>query len=396
MLTDAKHGRWSYRISNGFDPVTGKRRPQINGKSFPTRTAALKARNEDAVKRDRGTYKAPDRETLAQYLPAWLERRQGGAKPYAPTTLENYARYIRQDIAPSRLGQMRLGDIRRADVVDFIGSMRAAGRGPVTIRRMVAVLQAALTKAVEDERIGANPAHRVAGELPEHVREDFQPWQPEHVGAFLDTAAQHRLGVLFEVAVLTGLRRAELVALQWADVDLERATLTVRKSKTDAGRRTVPLANDAIGSLLAWQIAQGAERDAWGEAYAGSGHVFTMEDGRPLKLQYVTRLFDALRLQADLPKSTMHSLRHQFAALQIAAGTPLSVVSKVMGHASVSITSDTYSHLVHDTTRDALNAGAALIHRQSAASKIEGVHTLHAQPALDTKETVPVNHRNRL
>ena len=82
----------------------------------------------------------------------------------------------------------------------------------------------------------------------------------------------------------------------------------------------------------------------WGAAYDDSGRVFTMEDGRPLKLQYVTRLFEKLRAKAKLPKMTLHGTRHQQASLQLAAGTPLAVVSKRLGHSSVAVTADIYSH----------------------------------------------------
>jgi integrase len=89
--------------------------------------------------------------------------------------------------------------------------------------------------------------------------------------------------------------------------------------------------------------------------------VFTYEDGRPLKLQYVTRLFDKLRRRADLPPMTFHGQRHQQASLQLAAGTPLAVVSKRLGHSSDSVTADIYSHLLEPTEQAAANAAAALV-----------------------------------
>ncbi|MDO3396991.1 tyrosine-type recombinase/integrase [Nocardioides sp. SOB44] len=394
MLEDPKHGRWSFRLSAGFDPMTKKRR-QVNGGTYPTKREAQQARNAAAVKLDQGKWLAPNRDTLAEYLEKWLERRSRvgakGGKPLAPTTLENYRRYAEQDITPSRLGSMRLRDIRRGHVQAFIDDLTAAGRGAVTVRRIVAVIQGCLTSAVRDEIIDETPARLL--ELPAAGGKDFTPWEAEQVGAFLDHAAEHRLGALFEVAVFTGLRRAELVALAWTDVDLARRELRVRRdtTKTDAGRRRVALDDRAIGALVAWQIAQGAESAAWAAAYADSGRVFTMEDGRPLKLQYVTRLFDRLRAGAGLPPMTFHGLRHQQASLQLAAGTPLAVVSKRLGHSSVSVTADIYSHLLESTEHEAANAAASLVPARRVRAR-----TVHAQGGENEEEAVPALRGNRL
>jgi integrase len=208
--------------------------------------------------------------TFAEYLPTWLERRQRTGSGLRPTTVENYSRYAKQDIIPSALGRLRL---RRHHLYVFIDDHVAAGRGAVTVRRIMAVVQGALRAGVDDELISANPATRLA--LPRVDARPFRPWQPEEVGHFLDIAAQHRLGVLFEVAVFTGLRRGELLALRWANVDLVRGALSVTASKTDAGLRVLDIDDRTVGALLAWRLAQDAERDAWGAACASTGHVFT-------------------------------------------------------------------------------------------------------------------------
>lgn len=394
MLKDPKHGRWSFRLSAGIDPVTKKRR-QLRGGTYATKREAQAERNKLAVKIDTGKVLSPSQETFAEYLDRWLDRRsrvgsKGGA-PLAVTTLENYRRYAAQDIAPSHLGVMRLRDIRRGHVQAFIDDLTAAGRGPVTVRRIVAVVQGSLSSAVRDELIEETPARLL--ELPAAGGKEFTPWEAEQVGVFLDHAAEHRLGALFEVAVFTGLRRAELVSLAWTDVDLARRELRVRRdtTKTDAGRRRVALDDRAIGALVAWQIAQGTESEAWSAAYADSGRVFTMEDGRPLKLQYVTRLFERLRAGAGLPPMTFHGLRHQQASLQLAAGTPLAVVSKRLGHSSVSVTADIYSHLLESTEHAAANAAASLVPLRRGAAP-----TPHPQEGANEEEAAPAVRGNRL
>ncbi|MCO7238413.1 tyrosine recombinase XerC [Aeromicrobium sp. CnD17-E] len=392
MLEDAKHGRWSFRLSAGFDPVTKKRR-QVNGGTYGTKREAQQARNAAAVKIDQGRYLAPTRETLAEYLEKWLERRSKigpkGGKPLAPATLDNYRRYAAHDIGPSFLGRMRIRDIRRGHVQSFIDELVAADRGPTTVRRIVAVIQGAMTSAVRDELIEETPARLL--ELPAIEKDAFQPWEPEQVGHFLDVAGEHRLGALFELAIFTGARRAEICGLLWDDVDLPRREIRVRRetTKTDAGRRRVALDDRAVGALVAWQIAQAAEKASWGEAYVDSRHVFTMEDGRPLKLQYVTRLFQKIRKSAGLPEMTFHGQRHQQASLQLAAGTPLAVVSKRLGHSSTAVTADVYSHLLQSTEHDAANAAAALVPPRRAAAR-----TVHAQGGENEEEAASASSGN--
>jgi len=301
------------------------------------------------------------------------------------STLDNYRRYVDADIKPSALGRLRLTDIKRADVRRFIDALIADGRGATTVRRIVAVVQGALTAALRDDMIAANPARGVR--LPVVDAHEFEPWSPVQVGAFLDRAAQHRLGALFEIAVLTGLRRAELLGLRWGDVDLARRELTVRTTrvqtrsavvenspKTSAGRRVVQLDDAAVGALVAWQIAQEADRLNCGTLWEGDGHVFTYENGTPLRPQYVTRLFETLRSDIGLPDMTLHGLRHIHASLLLASGTDIALVSKRLGHSSISITSDIYTHLIGDAGRRAAEGASALIPRASA-------HTLHTQPS---------------
>lgn len=401
MLEDPKHGRWSFRLSAGFDPLT-KRRRQVNGGTYATKREAQIERNKAAALIDRGKVPTVDRTTYADYLPTWLERRsrmsQGKRGPLRGSTLENYTRYVEQDIAPSALGAMQVRQIRRRHVQAFVDELVDAGRGAVTVRRIVAVVQGSLRAALKDELLEDFPASNL--DLPPVDAKEFEPWEHEQVGHFLDVAGEHRLGALFELDMFTGLRRGEIIGLRWEDVDLEAGELRIRNNrtstgdgltKTDAGRRRVSLDDRAVGALIAWQFAQAAEREAWGAAYADSGYVFTMEDGRPLKPQYVTRLFEKLRVKADLPKMTFHGQRHQSASLLLASGADIVAVSKRHGHANTAVTGDLYSHLVRSKDREMANNAAALVPPRGASA-----HTLHAQGGENEEEAVPAESGNGL
>jgi integrase len=297
--------------------------------------------------------------------------------------VSGYLRYIDADITPSDLGGMKLTEIRRYHVSRFTEDLNEAGRGTVTVRRILTLLGTILASAVKDELITANPAH--GADKPALSDKPVAVWEPDQVRVFLGRCAQHRLGALFELAILTGLRRGEITGLRWADVDLTKRKIEVRRNrvsvrgrvieqqttKTRAGLRAVALSEFAVAALLAWQLRQAQEAEAAAEAWQTQGHVFTMDDGRALDPSYVTRLFQRLRKGPgeELPELSFHGLRHCAASLMLASGADIAVVSKLLGHASISITADVYGYLVGTVASDAVNGAANLIALTSLAQE---------------------------
>ena len=194
----------------------------------------------------------------------------------------------------------------------------------------------------------------------------------------------------------TGLRRGEALGLIWADVDLVAGRLLIRRQivpgqtaecpscgqrhglawrepKTDAGVRTVELDVQTIGALLAHRIRQDSERGEWEEAYADHQLVFAREDGQPYHPATVTHRFAQLVSAAtvsdvsgevrSLRRVKLHELRHGAASLGIAAGVPIEVISKRLGHSSIAVTADIYGHLLSGVGRQAAEASAALVPR---------------------------------
>jgi integrase len=369
LAQDPKHGSWAYYYSNGTDPRTGKRRQFTKG-GYATKKAADKARTELKHQLGQGTYVKPSEKILATYADEVMERRLVTGTGLKPTTASTYDRYIRQDIAPSHLGGMKLTEIRRSHINQWVAELTKSGRGAVTVRRALATLQMIMSQAVRDEIISASPAQKI--DKPAVADHDVAAWEPEHIAIFIERCGHHRLGPLFELAIYTGLRRGEITGLHWSDVDLVGRTITVRHNrvsvdgrvqetttKTRSGRRQVPLSDAAVAALLSWHLHQDGEREAAQEAWVGDDHVFSMEDGRALDPAYITRLFQKLR--GTLPELSFHGLRHSAASLMLAGGADIAVVSKLMGHASISITSDIYAHLVGTVASDAVNRAAALI-----------------------------------
>jgi integrase len=362
------------------------RRLQEKRSGFRTKSDAEQALASVVKSVREGTHAHDGQQTVGQFLPTWLETKI--AAGLRPTTARSYGQHIRDHLVP-HLGHLRLRDLRPGHVQAMLGKISSDTRGPSSVRRVHATLRSALGSAKRQQLVAFNAAADL--ELPAATRPKVRPWEPEQIGAFLDHSATDRLGSLFEVLVATGLRRGEAAGLRWADVDLLRARIVVRQQlvqlasgkephcpscsaihkghgfgppKTSSGEsRIVDLDAGTVGLLLALQLTQDAERTEWGSAYADHGLVFAREDGNPLRLDAVTKKFKELAAEAGMPALTLHGLRHTSASLMLAAGVEIGVVSKRFGHSSISITSDTYSHLIGNVSRDAATRAIALVPR---------------------------------
>lgn len=201
-------------------------------------------------------------------------------------------------------------------------------------------------------------------------------WLPHQVGQFLDATSADRLAPLYHLTFAAGLRRGEVCGLRWVDVDLEGGSLRVAQQlvsvggrvmvgepKTARGARVVALDADTVAVLRDHRRAQLAERMASGPAYVDSGLVFTREDGSPLDPSYVTRHFARLVARAGLPPIRLHDLRHTSASVGLAAGESMKEISDRLGHSSITITADTYTHVSPAVAQESARRRAALVPR---------------------------------
>ena len=176
----------------------------------------------------------------------------------------------------------------------------------------------------------------------------------------LETACGDRLEALFVLAIHTGLRQGELLGLKWEDVDLEDGTLRVRRTlatakggprlmapKTKSSRRSVKLTQGAMDALRSHLKGQLQEIDRAGSLWQENGLVFASEIGEFLDRRYLTsRRFKALLKRAQLPEIRFHDLRHTCATLLLSSNVNPKIVSEMLGHATIAITLDTYSHVL--------------------------------------------------
>ena len=232
---------------------------------------------------------------------------------------------------------------------------------PGTIHTFHRTLSAVLYRAVKWKYIDSNPAERA--DLPSiaHRRAKYldEPDAKRLLELLQEEPIMWRAVITFDL--LSGLRRAEILGLRWCDIDLDNRILHIRQTwnyvpgvgcyidtpKTEGSERTLKISQTAVGLLLGvqrWQAQQeGALGDTWDNA---DDRVFTREDGRPLFPDSITKWFAGFITRSGLPKVTVHSLRHTYASLMIANGTPLVNVSHSLGHAQVSTTTNIYAHVI--------------------------------------------------
>jgi integrase len=199
-------------------------------------------------------------------------------------------------------------------------------------------------------------------------------WTPEQTRLFLEEASRHRLFALYRLITLRGLRRGEACGLRWKDVDLDAGTVNIAwqlvqlagrihegRPKTDASMRTIALDAETSAILRAHQRRQHQERLAMGEAWRGTGFVFTQSDGDRLHPQHVSDQFLWLAYLAGLPPIRLHDLRHGAASLMLAAGVEIKVVQETLGHTSSAFTADTYTSVFPQVAMAAAEKTAALL-----------------------------------
>jgi len=243
-----------------------------------------------------------------------------------------------------------------------------AGLSPRTVQYVHVTLHKALNQAVADGLIPRNATDAV--KPPQVRREEIHPLTPEQVKVLFEAVRGDRLEALYVLAVTTGLRQGELLGLKWDDVDMEAGTLSVRRTlttakggpvlsapKTRGSRRTVKRSQTSLNALRGHLACQLEEIDRVGSLWRENGLIFASEVGEPLDRRALTmHLFKPLLMRARLPKIRFHDLRHTCATLLLSKNVNPKLVSEMLGHATIAITLDTYSHVLPTMQESAAKA----------------------------------------
>jgi integrase len=295
---------------------------------------------------------------VTEYAQRFIDRASDHARE---TTRYSYESTLRLHILP-RIGLMRLSDLTGDAVKALYASLRKTVSASMSARVHV-VLRAVLNLAREEGFIASSPLEGMRKFVPRHKPPRVESLSEAQVRKLLKSAKGHRLEALFVLAITTGLRQGELFALRWSDIDLQRRTLYVQRAaqevngdiafvepKTDQSRRRVQLSTTALDALKRRrELAKGEDHS--------SDLAFPSEHGHVLrKSNFIRREWDPIREAAGTPGARFHDLRHTAASLLLIEGVHPKVVSEMLGHASVRLTLDTYSHLIPTMQAEAARA----------------------------------------
>ena len=353
-----KDGRWVGSVHAGYKGGQ-RRRKHFYGATrqevAKKLTGALKAHQD-------GLPVVAEVQTVKDFLANWLENVKPSLRDQTHSTYEIVLRLH----AVPYLGHHRLARLSPQHLQDLYSQRLNAGLSVQSVRKLHAILHGALKQALRWNLVARNVADLVTP--PRDYHKEMKTLDVEQAKQLIDAARGDRFEALYVLALTTGLRQGELLALRWQDVDLgdgslrvvgtlyrsSKGLLTIAEPKTAGSRRQVTLGSLAVDALARQKDNQAAQRLLCGAAWEDHGLVFTNELGRPMEATNLRRrFFQPLLERAGLPRIRFHDLRHTAATLLLGEGVHPKIVSERLGHSRVGITLDLYSHVTPTMQREA-------------------------------------------
>jgi integrase len=380
---------WNIIIETGRDPATSKRKRfkkifHGRGKDAEKEMARL------LIQIEQGLFVEPTKMSFGAYLNNWLA---DAKNKLAPKTYLRYKEIVDNKII-QELGQINIEKLKPLHLQSYYSKMMDSGRmdgagglSPTTVLQHHRIIHKALERAVKLQILTRNVADAV--EPPKKARQEIRPLTTEQVRVMLEAAERTPFLPQIAIAVLTGMRRGEIYGLRWRDINFEEGTITVNQAaqytkergifykepKTSRSRRTIAVSPYVVDVLKAFKVKQNKERLSHGEDYHNSEDlVFTQSDGRPQFPDSITSWFPKFivgihihsecnnrieridycsccntKISRDdvttLQRINFHALRHTHASLLLKSGESLKLICDRLGHGSIGITADTYTHL---------------------------------------------------
>ena len=355
-------GTWEARLTVGTDPGTGKPiRKSVYGRSQAEARKRMTA-TQRAI--DNGTYQAPDKTTVSQWLDTWMET--FCAVKVKPLTFSSYAVAIKNHIKPS-LGALRLQAVRGVHVQKLYNRMTADGLSAKTVKNVAAILHKAFSVAVKQGLMQANPCD--AAELPKAMHKEITPLTDSEIPLFLKAIKGHPFEGAYALCLFAGLREGECLGLSWDQVNFEARRITISQQlqhekkrsaqyyiapTTKSGKpRQIEPPEITFQYLRAERKRQTENRLAAGPLWSNPDNlVFTDELGRHLAISTFYKTFKRIVASIGRPDARPHDLRHTAATVAIAAGADIKSVQDLLGHATASFTLNVYAHTSDQMKKD--------------------------------------------
>lgn len=366
-----KRDRWYIVYYIGKDQQTGKWKQKWEG-SWETKREAQKVLRSRIEEQETTFERKTDSSTMAVYLDHWL---QTYCVPHlAPNTIRGYRVNIEKHIVPN-IGTIPLNKLQPKDIQGLYAKLLQDGLSGTSVRYVHNNLHKALGAAVKAELIPRNPADLV--DPPRVDRFEAQALTPEQAVTLISACEGHEIYLPVLLALTLGLRRGEALGLRWEDVDLVSRTITIRRSatftktgvilgttKTKNSRRSLIIPEILHVALLQAEATQADRKAQLGAGYNALGLVCCREDGQPFTANALFHQFHDLLEASSLPLIRFHDLRHTNATLMLRNAIPAKIVSSMLGHSSIGITLDTYSHVITEMQNGAVGVMDTLFQGQ--------------------------------
>jgi Site-specific recombinase XerD len=350
--------RWLVRVFLGRD--------DLNKRKYAAKTVLGSRKDAEmtlatmVAAQDQGTFVAPSKQTLGDFLTQWLDN--DVSMKVSEGTLVTYRQRLTTDIIKP-LGHHRLDKVTSQMIQAQYRKLTAEGLGSRSVQYTHVLLRTALKKAVGLRLLNINPTEHAT--VPKREHREMSVWVEEQVSTFLGLAAGHALFPLWHLLFATGLRPQEALALKWGDLDgnklrVQRALKTtsvykayeVGETKTKRGKRSVTLPAETMVVLQPHRRTQAAAMLKGGASYKRNDYIFADDEGEHLSPPNVARQWKTLVKRSKLPAIRLYDTRHTHATILLRACVNPKVVADRLGHASVVITLDTYSHVLPDTQEE--------------------------------------------
>ncbi|MEW1976940.1 tyrosine-type recombinase/integrase [Kocuria palustris] len=390
----AKNGRgskaitkWRWQLRVPVDPEQPDGPSKLVGKSgYATADDASEGLDTARQAHKAGQAAVTTKETVAAFSDVWLD-----SLNLAPSTMAGYRKIIRNQVVP-QLGGRRLDTLTPSGIKAHYRQLRdhggngatkgGQGLSPNTVAKVHNVLSAMLDAAVIDGHLATNPARHPSVKAPraQEIRgaqDEVTTWTAAELRAFLEwdrNVYQDDLHTLWLVIAQTGMRRSEAIALRWQDFDAGNQRLAVRraadtataravKSTKTGSARVIDLSAEVVDALHAWKrlVAQISFEHAKAGAYILGNPSGELRSPNEVGRRWRRRVLAAQQVMPDLPTVTLKGLRHTHATLLLQAGVQPKVVQERLGHSTIAVTMNIYSHVMPSMQRDAVDRLSAIM-----------------------------------
>ena len=369
---------WQLTVEMPRDPITGERKRKYKTVTG-TKKEADQALRRFITELERGEYIEDNNITVSDWLQKWLEVYI--VPTVSPTTLVGFKGMIRRYIDPL-IGHLQVQEMNALAVQIWVNKLKVSPSSgePLTagtIKHTYHVLRGAMDKAVQAGLIHRSPCAGI--QLPKGEKKKPVIYDETQIQQLLDFARGTEMELIIDLELCMGMRRGELLGLQWQDVNWEKNQIhiirsrvavdgksVVKQPKTESGTRTLDVPEILMKKLKSYKVKCMEQKIRVGRRLVEEDFIIVHPDGKPIYPEYVSQMFTKLQKRANLPKCRFHDLRHLCASIMVKQGVEVKVAQERLGHKDITTTMNIYAHVLPGSAREAAEKIGKLVYKDQA------------------------------